>query len=270
MGNMSKIVNDVTAEFKARYSPHTFRKYRPIVVDFITWSVQVKKVDTREELCVLGVKDVEAYLQKYPVEASASTRNSAISAIAALYSTVLGCSKDLTSLRARVKADGIPEIILSEEEAEAVIDNLQYPFKIMAHLIYHNGLTVKEIFELRLTEQGPATSKDLLTADGWVEPRLTIWIEDQRLRVGEKLFRVDEKWFRNRVERAGRKAGLRYIAPMVLRYSGAGRILQAGATVAELQEWLGCSRRTAYSYNQRLSPGRFSQVKSPVDQRFQP
>ena len=262
---MSKIVNDVTAEFKARYSPHTFRKYRPIVVDFITWSIQVKKVDSREELCALGVMDVEVYLQKYSVEASASTRNSAISAIAALYTTVLGCSKDLTSLRARVKADGIPEIILSEEEAEAVVDNLQYPFKIMAHLIYHNGLTVKEVFELRLTEQGPATRKDLLTADEWVEPRLTIWTEDQKLGVGEKLFMVDEKWFRNRIERAGRKAGLRHITPMVLRYSGARRVLQDGATAAELQEWLGCGRRTAYRYYQCLKPGRFSYVKSPLD-----
>lgn len=265
MGNMSKIVNDVTAEFKAKYSPHTFRKYRPIVVDFITWSIQVKKVDSREELCALGVMDVEVYLQKYSVEASASTRNSAISAIAALYTTVLGCSKDLTSLRARVKADGIPEIILSEEEAEAVVDNLQYPFKIMAHLIYHNGLTVKEVFELRLTEQGPATRKDLLTADEWVEPRLTIWIEDQKLEVGAKLFRVDEKWFRNRIERAGRKAGFRHITPMVLRYSGARHVLQDGATVAELQEWLGCGRRTAYRYYQCLKPDRFSHVKSPLD-----
>ena len=116
---MSNIIDEVTAEFKVRYSAHTFRKYKPIVVDFVTWSVQVKKVNSRQALCALGVADVGSYLEKYPVEASASTRNSAVSAIAALYAVVLGCTKDLTSLRARVKASAVPDIILSVEEATA-------------------------------------------------------------------------------------------------------------------------------------------------------
>jgi site-specific recombinase XerD len=115
------------------------------------------------------------------------------------------------------------------DEAAAVIDNLQYPFRIMAHLIYYNGLTVKEVFDLRITEEGPAMSRGLITPDTWVEPRLAIWIEDEKLKAGDRVFALDEKWFRNRIERAGRKAGFGRITPMVLRYSHARRVLQAGA-----------------------------------------
>ncbi len=83
---------------------------------------------------------------------AASTQNQALSAILFLYRDVL--KQEVRPLKSYVKASrpkGLP-VILSREEIQAVLDQLEGPKKIMAALLYGSGLRLMECLRLRIRD----------------------------------------------------------------------------------------------------------------------
>jgi integron integrase len=102
----------------------------------------------------MGAAEVEGFLTHLATEqrVSASTQNQALSAILFLYRHVL--EVDLPWLenvvRAR-KSQHVP-VVLPRQEVQALINELEPPFQLIAQLLYGSGLRLLEALRLRVKD----------------------------------------------------------------------------------------------------------------------
>ncbi len=103
----------------------------------------------------MGAPEISQFITHLVVarQASASTQNQALSAILFLYRNVLRLQLDESqlSLTRPKKGKRVPNV-LSKEEAKLIIANVEYPYKIMAQIMYGSGLRLMECLRLRVKD----------------------------------------------------------------------------------------------------------------------
>ena len=99
----------------------------------------------------MGVPEIRQFITHLVAEkkVSASTQNQALSAILFLYRHVLHIQLDESSLvECRPEKSKTVPVVLSKEEARAVISNLTGVYKIVTQIMYGGGLRVMEALRL--------------------------------------------------------------------------------------------------------------------------
>jgi len=131
-----------------QYSPRTEKTYTHWVREYILFH---NKRHPRE----MGVPEINQFLTHLVVErkASASTQNQCISAILFLYRYVLNIELDATSIDfMRPKKGKRVPVVLSRDEARAMIEMLTSPYKLMVQIMYGSGLRLMECLRLRVKD----------------------------------------------------------------------------------------------------------------------
>jgi integron integrase len=103
----------------------------------------------------MGIPEIRQFITHLVVEkkVSASTQNQALSAILFLYRHVLHIQLDESSLAEfRPQKTKTVPVVLSKEEAKAVISNLTGVYKIVTQIMYGGGLRVMETLRLRVKD----------------------------------------------------------------------------------------------------------------------
>ena len=101
----------------------------------------------------MGGKEIAYFLTSLAVErkVSASTQNQALNALAFLYKKVLKIPLgDFEFAHAKI-GKRLP-VVLSREETQRVISNLQGEFHLMASILYGGGLRLMECIQLRVKD----------------------------------------------------------------------------------------------------------------------
>jgi len=121
------------------YSSKTLKAYR-------NWTRQFQNFTKSKDQRMISVDDVKAFLSFLAVrrEISASSQNQAFNALLFLFRHVLG--KDFGKVEGIVRAKRKPYIpvVLSREEIDRIIGFLQYPYDLIARLLYGCGLRLSE------------------------------------------------------------------------------------------------------------------------------
>ena len=86
------------------------------------------------------------------VKVSKSTQNSTLSALSFFYKYVLSNEVTAFCRSLRVKAHGQLPIYFSKEEISLVLSQLDWPFSLMAELMYGSGLRQSEVYNLRVKD----------------------------------------------------------------------------------------------------------------------
>lgn len=258
-----KTLNIIDVEFK-KYKSTTICQYRPVIKRYLIWLYKNQSATDKATLCATGLPECIKFLDAQPLQ-SPSQRNQQIAALSAMYNA-LGCTVDLSSLRARQKFDNFPEYVLPHAQVCKIIHTLNYPYKTIAFLIYASGLTISQILSLTTTD----VDLDNLRAgraeiSKWIAKRLEIHLEDAA--ESEKVFNVSRAWFNKRFRHACRRVGLPdIITPQTLRHSGVVRLFEAGRSDAYIVQWLGVTAQTFKRRYRWLEPDKFEDVKSPLDE----
>jgi len=187
-----------------------------------------------------SVVDYLTYLSR-DCNVSASYQNVALSALRWAV-RVTGQSTDLTGLTAR-RSDTLPAIV-SHRDALAVLKRLKGQTWCIVSLVYGAGLSLTEAIDLTRDSIGPAS----ITLNGRNAPlpdALSNSLRGYVLLAGSdgRLFRVNQNTVTQGLRRAVEAAGLnRTVGTRELRNSFAARMLDQGATIAEVKEMMGYRR----------------------------
>ncbi len=148
----------------------------------------------------MGGKEIAQFLTYLSVErkVSASTQNQALNALVYLYKRVLKIPLENFDFRPARIGKRLP-VVLSREEAQKVISNLQGEFHLMASILYGGGLRLSECLHLRVKDidfglneiivrggKGDNDRRTILPV--LVVPSLNRQIEKVRLRLEENMF----------------------------------------------------------------------------------
>jgi integron integrase len=129
------------------YSPKTLQAYKAWTRKFQTF---VKSKDSQ----LVSMEDVRGFLSFLAVErhVAASSQNQAFNALLFLYKHVL--EKEFGKVEGVVRAKRRPYIpvVLSREEVDCVLGHLEYPYDIVAKLLYGCGLRLFECLKLRVQD----------------------------------------------------------------------------------------------------------------------
>jgi integron integrase len=129
------------------YSPRTEKSYAGWIRRFIFFH-------NKRHPDQMGATEVKAFLSDLAIRkhVCASTQNQAFSAILFLYRVVLG--RELTGLNAtkRAKPSMRVPLVLTKEEATAVLAELRGVVWLMASIMYGSGLRVSECCRLRIKD----------------------------------------------------------------------------------------------------------------------
>ena len=141
-----KVYSDLFAEIKVRhYSPKTLRSYSTWVRKFQAFIKSKKPSD-------LNPSDVKEFIRFLAVQCrvSASSQNQAFNALLFLYRYVLKTDFGDQSDNVRARRTRYIPVVLSREEVDSVIANLNYPYDLVVRLLYGCGLRLFECMKLRL------------------------------------------------------------------------------------------------------------------------
>ena len=101
----------------------------------------------------MGGKEIGAFLTYLAVDrkVSASTQNQALNALVFLYKQVLKIALDDLDFKLAPVGKRLP-VVLSREEVQKVLLNLQGEFHLMASILYGSGLRLSECLNLRVKD----------------------------------------------------------------------------------------------------------------------
>lgn len=142
-----QIYDELETAVKVRhYSPRTLKAYRSWTRQFQTF---LKSKDQR----LISVDDVKAFLSFLAVkrEVSASSQNQAFNALLFLFRHVLGKEFGKVEGVVRAKRKAYIPVVLSREEIDTIVGFLQYPYDLIAKLLYGCGLRLSECLGLRVS-----------------------------------------------------------------------------------------------------------------------
>ena len=142
-----RLLDRVRAAIRVRhYSPATEKAYIGWIKRFIFF------FDTRHP-DQMGETEISAYISQLATEqkVSASTQNQALCALLFLYGQVLERDLDLMQV-ARAKSNTHLPIVLSREEAAAVLARLKGASRLRAALMYGSGLRLLESCRMRVKD----------------------------------------------------------------------------------------------------------------------
>ena len=129
------------------YSPKTLKSYR-------SWARKFQGFTRSKAPSALLTEDVKAFLSFLAVEqqVAASTQNQAFNALLFLFRHVL--QKEFGKVEGVVRAKRRPYIpvVLSLQEVDGLFDCLDYPYHLVAKLLYGCGLRLFECLQLRVQD----------------------------------------------------------------------------------------------------------------------
>ncbi len=136
---------------KIRLKQYSFRTEKT----YIHWVRQYILFHNKRHPNEMRAPEINQFITHLVVErkASASTQNQALSAILFLYRNVLNLELDETQINfIRPKRGKRIPNVLSKEEAKLIIANVEYPYQIMAQIMYGSGLRLMECLRLRVKD----------------------------------------------------------------------------------------------------------------------
>ncbi|HJW27728.1 MAG TPA: phage integrase N-terminal SAM-like domain-containing protein, partial [Saprospiraceae bacterium] len=142
------IYDNLDSAIKVRhYSPRTLEAYKH-------WTQKFQTFTNSKEPQLLSMEDVKKFLSFLAVDKkiAASSQNQAFNALLFLFKHVL--EKDFGRIEGVVRAKRRPYIpvVLSQEEVHRVIRRLDYPYDLVAKLLYGCGLRLFECLKLRVQD----------------------------------------------------------------------------------------------------------------------
>ncbi|MEP7250518.1 MAG: integron integrase [Spartobacteria bacterium] len=149
---------------------HTGRP--PRLLDRVRWHLRVKHYSLRTEQVYLqwirrfilfhekrhpekmGEEEIAGFLSHLAIDGhvAASTQNQALSALLFLYQQVLDRKLDYLAGVERVKRPPKLPVVLTRQEAHAVIAHLPGDYRLMTELLYGSGLRLLECLRLRVKD----------------------------------------------------------------------------------------------------------------------
>jgi len=164
---------------------------------YISWIYRYIIYHRKKHPGEMGGKEIAQFLTYLAVERkiSASTQNQALNALAFLYKSVLKIPLDHFDFRPARIGKRLP-VVLSREEVQKVLSNLQGEFQLMASLLYGSGLRLMECLNLRakdidfgmheiIVRGGKGDHDRRAILPGLLVPRLNTQIEKAWLRLEE-------------------------------------------------------------------------------------
>jgi len=143
-----KLIDQLTEEIRRRnYSYSTEKTYSQWIVRFVRFHNYTHPKFLKEN-------DVVSFLNYLAndLNVAASTQNQALSAIVFLYSHILSKPLDhLDKLKRAKKPKRLP-VVLTEQEAMAIINSMNGVPKLVLSLLYGSGLRISEALRLRLLD----------------------------------------------------------------------------------------------------------------------
>jgi len=133
-------------EIKVRhYAKSTLRTYT-------NWIERFQSFTKSKETALLSSADMKDYLTFLAVKCkvSASTQNQAFNALLFFYRHVLEFDSIEIKDVPRAKRRSYIPVVLSREEIDAIIENLEYPHDLVVYLLYGCGLRLFECLNLRI------------------------------------------------------------------------------------------------------------------------
>lgn len=142
------IYSKLKSAIKVRhYSPKTLQAYR-------SWVYKLQSHTKSKDPHLLSMDDVKTFLSFLAVEkkVAASTQNQAFNALLFLFKNIL--EKDFDKVEGVIRAKQKPYIptVLSRDEVDRVIAQLNYPYSLVARLLYGCGLRLFECMKLRVQD----------------------------------------------------------------------------------------------------------------------
>ncbi len=129
------------------YSPKTLQAYK-------AWTRKFQTFTKSKDPHVVSMEDVRGFLSFLAVErhVAASSQNQAFNALLFLFTHVL--EKEFGKVAGVVRAKRRPHIpvVLSREEVDRVLGQLEYPYDVVAKLLYGCGLRLFECLKLRVQD----------------------------------------------------------------------------------------------------------------------
>jgi integron integrase len=144
--NWMPVYESLTAEIKLRhYSPKTLKSYR-------SWIRQFQSYTKSKNQQLLSTIDIKEFLTYLAVErkVSASSQNQAFNALLFLFKHVL--KKEFGEINdvPRAKRKPYIPVVLSRDEIDRIISNLEDPYDLIVKLLYGCGLRLFESLKLRV------------------------------------------------------------------------------------------------------------------------
>jgi integron integrase len=148
MDGRPRLLDQVRQKLRTlHYSYRTEQQYLHWVRRFIVFH-------DRRHPSSLGATEVEAFLMHLAVErtVSASTQNQALSAILFLYQKVLGVDLPWLDGVVRAKPSQYLPVVLTPDESRSILERMDGPCQLVAHILYGAGLRVSEALQLRVKD----------------------------------------------------------------------------------------------------------------------
>ncbi|MEQ9724391.1 integron integrase [Pseudomonas sp. WHRI 8822A] len=170
MDGQPRLLDQVREQIRLRhYSIRTERVYCEWVKRFIRFPRYRHPVE-------MGAAEVEAFLSDLAVRGnvSASTQNQALSALLFLYKQVLKLELAWLGEVVRAKKPSRLPVVLSIQEVQQILAQLQGEIWLMASLLYGSGMRLMEVVRLRVKDVDFGR-KEIIVRDGkGMKDRVTI------------------------------------------------------------------------------------------------
>lgn len=128
-----------------QYSPKTLKTYRG-------WTDQFREFLGDKPPGAVTAEDARRFLTHLATERHvvSSTQNQAFNSLLFVYRHVLKVDYDLKDQVVRARRTRYIPVVLTREEVDRVIENLEYPFNLMVGVLYGCGLRLFECLNLRV------------------------------------------------------------------------------------------------------------------------
>ena len=266
-------INQLRQEMKLRnFSPKTVKSYCYYITNCIEWSSK----SARE----IGGNDVRAYLERLAQDHSASTLNTAYSALQFYFVKIL--HRNFFASIPRAKKSKFLPTVLSREEVVALILGINNPkHNCIVSLLYGAGLRVSEVVRIKMRDidfdrfvlrvfQGKGKKDRYTLLPKTLQP---ILLNQKRLKLPESyLFtserggRLEERTVQKIVSMSALRAKIsKRVSPHTLRHSFATHLLENGTDIRYIQELLGHAKLATTQIYTHVASNNLSAIKSPLD-----
>ncbi|HLS48836.1 MAG TPA: tyrosine-type recombinase/integrase [Actinomycetaceae bacterium] len=275
-------------------SPHTVRAYVRDVAALLEFAAEAPETPTREVLASLDLPRLRSWLAKQAGEGKARATLARRAAAARSFSSWAHRRGWLTSdvgqrLLSPSPDNRVPQV-LAEDEVIALLEHAASeaaepgPTRVaalrtwaVAEMLYATGVRVSELVTLDLDDVDDGQRTIRVVGKGNIERvvpygvpagrAMGAWLAEGRGRLstpasppalflGQRGGRLGVRAVRDHLDRLARRAGLRDVAPHLLRHSAATHLLAGGSDLRTVQEVLGHSSLATTQRYTHVTPER--------------
>ncbi|MGF1574553.1 MAG: integron integrase [Cyanophyceae cyanobacterium] len=143
---------------------------------YVQWIRRFILFHSKRHPAEMGTPEIEAFLTHLAIEGqvTASTQNQALNALLFLYRHVLKQELDSRVNAIRAKRPSRLPVVLSPEEALAVIQATSGVYRLLLQLLYGSGLRLRECLSLRVKDIDFAQSQLIIRCGKGDKDRITL------------------------------------------------------------------------------------------------